>query len=732
MVAYNIVTAICFAILTVEVLYMVISLAIKNRADRIAFLRGFKKGKCAIIYFSAIPLFCLGHIYAGQEFLEAFFNAVNQIVNLVVLKYSTSTVQALMSASLFYKITLYYAFTLVGINALFFAISLCGQRMWCCAQYLKAKYSSKNKLYLFGYNDNNIAIYQSDPSDSKVLIDNINAEGELSLYVKKIYYNSCSSFDGRVAAITNEALKCKRAHTVVINTGSEEDNLSLCRKFTENIERRSDEEREALFDRLSIYVFGDPRYEAIYQDVVEAAYGCIRYVNRHQMIAMNFIDRYPFSKFMSDKQIDRATTLVKNDVDVNVCMIGFGKTNRQIFLTSVANNQFLCDGPNGAELKKVKYHIFDKDHVANNKNLNHSYYRFKNECAGCDEKEYLPLPSIPAEEIYYDLDINDAEFYKRIRAIVSAGKNDVNFVIIAFGSDLENLDMAQKMVEKTQEWGLDNVTIFVKVRTWTKQQTSLEQENCHFIGNDKQDVFNIEKIVGDKIYRMAKMRNEVYDLEYKMTHDDNFVVNEQSVKQNRETANRNWYLKKSQLERESSLYCCLSLRSKLNLMGLDYVEKSDDSKQGLTEKEYFDIYAVGDHIDYGKYDFTANGKKIVNYTLDFVPSKRRNLTVHEHQRWNSFMISKGIVPATRRQILTEKIVENGKEKYTNGKNYKLRRHGNLTTFEGLTEFRKLIAERDGVSEESMDVIKYDYQLLDDAYWLLDACGYKIVKLEDAQ
>jgi hypothetical protein len=103
------------------------------------------------------------------------------------------------------------------------------------------------------------------------------------------------------------------------------------------------------------------------------------------------------------------------------------------------------------------------------------------------------------------------------------------------------------------------------------------------------------------------------------------------------------------------------------------------------------------------------------------------MAIHEHYRWNSFMISKGMIPSTIKQIKEEKIISNhGKERYTNGKNYSLRRHGNLTTFDGLLEFRKIIATRDNCSEEITDVIKYDYQLLDDAYWLLSKNGYKIV------
>ena len=99
------------------------------------------------------------------------------------------------------------------------------------------------------------------------------------------------------------------------------------------------------------------------------------------------------------------------------------------------------------------------------------------------------------------------------------------------------------------------------------------------------------------------------------------------------------------------------------------------------------------------------------------------------------MISKGTVPASKEQILTETVTKaDGTQKYTNGKNYALRRHGNLTTFDGLVEFRKMVAERDRTegetllqAEERKDVIKYDYQLLDDAHWLLTKTGHKIIK-----
>lgn len=96
------------------------------------------------------------------------------------------------------------------------------------------------------------------------------------------------------------------------------------------------------------------------------------------------------------------------------------------------------------------------------------------------------------------------------------------------------------------------------------------------------------------------------------------------------------------------------------------------------------------------------------------------------------MLSKGMVPASKETILNDKTEKDGKTVYTNGKSYELRRHGNITTFEGLIEFRKMIAERNGTSEAEEDVIKYDYQILDDAFWLLHENGFAIVEKKKQQ
>jgi hypothetical protein len=237
------------------------------------------------------------------------------------------------------------------------------------------------------------------------------------------------------------------------------------------------------------------------------------------------------------------------------------------------------------------------------------------------------------------------------------------------------------------------------------------------------------KITRSKLYKMAQMRNEIYDLEYKVTHEeDKSKINEAYFVESYEKSYEKWYKKKSQMERDSSLYACLSLRSKLNLMGLDYCPvEGNEGIPEIGEAEYLKIYASDDMpVDAG-YSFVINGKRILQYGLKFESSRRRNMAIHEHQRWNSFMISRGMIPSSCNQIMNEKIVVDGKLKHSNGRNYSVRRHGNLTTFDGLVEYRQMLTARDGNSEAENDVIKYDYQLLDDAYWLLSKNGFKIIK-----
>ena len=743
---YDIFSIICIVLLALIALGYSIVIFTKERSKRIEHIRNFKKGNFAIIYIVAIPIYWLGHIYDGQDVFLSFFNAIEETKGLVVLDYEISSVADLVANNRIYSFAVHFCFLLVTINATLFALSFLYQKIGECIQRAKWNLSKKEKLLIVGNNENNLKIYFSEKNRAALILDDISKEDKTKLYLKKVAFASKSN-DACVIRNKNNALDfnngieeycCKmlveclstpqKSCVIVVNTQNDDRNIAMCHKIvacTDAFFKGKDASVIANnLKRVRVYVFGMPDYEAIYNSIVESSNGCIRYINKYRQIAIDFIDRYPLTQFMTGEQIDYKTSLLRKNVDINVAMIGFGKTNRQILLSSVANNQFLSEDNGKKHLEKVQYHIFDKQYIDNNKNLNHSYYRFKNEFAneikaqekGCENITYLPMPSLPAEEFFDKLDINDADFYKKIRSALQ-GEGKFNYIIIAFGTDLENIDMAQKIVEKKQEWGLNNTFVFVKVRSGDEKYEIFNREDCFIIAEEQEVVYNINRIDDDSITAMAKMRNRIYSLEYEMASRPNKmpVIPVDKVYAQ---ADCDWYIKKTQFERESNVYACLSLRSKLHLMGLDYVPADNENQViQIDKEEYLNCYAGEDKPIYYN-GILANGKEVVKYDLDFKDSRRTTMAIHEHFRWNSFMISKGFVPASKDEILNDR--EN------NGKNYLLRRHGNLTTFEGLEEFRKLIAERDGLDEIATDVIKYDYQLLDDAYWILNKNNYRII------
>ncbi len=726
MLVINIVTWVSLTLMATGLVSVLCNLVARSRADAIKYLRGFKRGKGVLIYFFAIPLYFVGINYSGKSLIDSFFLSIRRIVDLVVLKYEVDPVAELMADSALYSFTLYFCFVLVGLNAIMFAMSLANQHLWGFRKNLLFRFSGDDRLMIFGNNEQSRLVYKSEKSRAKIIVDNVSDTDAFSLYVENVGFMQTLSFVQTVKKAVVSSLRRRGETVIVVNTLDDEKNIEIGRMFIEEIRSLSDEERSSCFGTIRIFVFGDPRYEAIYEDLVSDGLGCISYVNKYQKIAMDFVDRYPFTRFMSAKHIDYKTSLVREGVDINAVMIGFGKTNRQIFLTSVANNQFVTATKRDAcVLKKVTYHIFDKENAENNKNLNHTYNRFKNELRDINPKDYLALPEHPAEEKYYTLDVNDTEFYSSVRRAVSSSENGVSFIIIAYGSDLENIDMAQKLLAKAKEWGCKNLYVFVKIRRSYKGSSLLDERNCFIFANESESVYDIGKICADEIFKMARLRDSIYAVESKIKELGDDALTEQTVEQIRAEANRDWYLKKTQTERDSSLYCCLSLKSKLHMMGLDYVKR--EGEKGMSNDEYLAVYAGRDLPDRAYYGLRADGKDIIHYTTVFLDSRRRNMAIHEHLRWNSYMISKGMIPATKGQILDEMAEIDGVVKHTNGKSYEFRRHGNLTTFAGLCEYRRMLAIRDGVEEVTKDVIKYDYQLLDDAYWLLDKTGYMIVR-----
>ncbi len=778
MIFYNIVSILCLLAMGAIVLTITTKLIVFDRSDRINYVRNFKKGKCAIIYLIAVPLFFLSNFYGGKAAFESLLDAVSKAVYLIALKYDTANVAPLANVCPIFKVALYTCLTLVIINGILFVFSLFHQVVWEKIKLIEFKFGKRTKCIVIGNNKKGKTIYRTC-GEKCILAGRISAEEQNKLFIENIankpFVKGKSIIDWFKKDIHLLVLKLKETRekiNIIIVEENEKDKLDFCSQFVRYVQQCD----ECLLKNISVVVFGNREHEDIYIRFEKQARGCLIYINEYSQVAINFIEKYPITHFMTKEHLDIKTGIVKANLDISVAMIGFGNTNQQLFLSMVANNQLLTkDKEEEIALKKIKYHCFDKLHTARHKNLNQNYFKYKysffdKDGQYCVNKEdYLELPEVPAEEHYHYFDINEKSFYEDLKEISVGEAEKLTQIIVSLGDDYNSLDVANKVVIKLKEWNAKDCHVFVRIRDkeiLKNINILLDKEYCTPFGAEDEAVYNYSNIVIEKYREMAIMRNYIYDIEKDMEP--------QTISQDKMNESRiKWFTKKSVAERESNLYACLGLRSKLQMFGLDFepkrheeqlaetmleiknlsdktadktrkqhknklkelklcvnrlrreirnkAEQVSEEHKALSEKEFMDYYAHGDQLNIG-YNPSSKGY-FVKYDLNNKKSLRTNLAIQEHFRWNAFMIVQGFVPSSKNMISNEK----ADGSYTNGKSYERRYHGNITTFEGLKEYRKIIAERDNKTEEECDVIKYDYQLLDGAYWLLNANGFKIYK-----
>ena len=706
----NIVCVLCLVYMAAIVATVIVKVCALDRKSRLKYLQNFKKGKFFLIYLVTFPLFWFAHFHNGLSPIGALFETFASAVDLVFLTFGFNVVEPLMTANALYSVTVYVCYALVIVNAAMLAFTIFVQKIFNA--FAKRRAFTSKKTYVFvGMNDANRKILHSlqGVDAQAVVLDAYSKDLVDELYVKKVAFVEYTAGDlGKTLEKLFGRFDNKTVY-VVVNTEDDVKDLLYVKQLAQVIYKQHPEEN-SIEDNLGlfVYVFGDSQNQSAFTYYSEKTNGCINYVNVFRLVAMDFVDRYPLSQFMTNKHIDTQTATIRPEVNLNVALIGFGRTNQQLFLTSVANNQFLTTTKSGLAHKSVQYFIYDKED-SENKNLNHSYYRYATERQGMNPEQYLPLPPLPANETYFKLDINDSDFYTSLKNNL-VGENNYNYIVVALGADTETLDIGQKICSKIKEWGIENSTkVFIRIANTQLAQSVLNQDfaDVGFVvfGDESNVVYNVKNIVDEKTEKMAKMRHLVYSWEYN---------SDKPLEEVKKIAQRDWFKQHSQIQRESNVYASLSLRTKLHMLGFDY---TDNPNACDCSQQFALQYQQGDKITYGAGQIS--GKDKIVYTNDMFEraSVRNTLAIQEHYRWNAFYLSWGIVPSSIDEICTQ----------NKGKLLHLRKHGNLTTFEGLKQYRDLICTHYGKDPESADVIRYDYQLLDDAAWFLKKGGYTIVK-----
>ncbi len=704
---------------------VVFQLLKSSRKERLKYIKSFKRGKFALIYIALIPLYFLAYRHNGLTIDGSIWQAINGAAEAVVLKYHYMDVSSLANAHLFYKITVEIAFALITLNAIMFSISLVGQAALNQFSFFITKNFRKRIIVVVGTNSNSIDILRSikKQQGKAVFIGKLTPDIKDEAYLCHadcLILNNDEDFGKKILALFKNFNK-KKVH-IIINNEDETLNLRYTKQLCKVIEEKQliDLPMTSAYG-LQAYVFASKVNESVFIHYEKVSYGLIKFINRHEQIAMDFIEKYPLTEFMTGKQLDYKTATIHENVDLNVIMIGFGKLNETLFLASVSNNQFLTKKNGKLQPKAVNYHLYDRNYpngkiaeensCVYSRNLNHGYMRYDQflKQNASKQEDYLEFIEEPAKIHFHSCDFSHPAFYSSLHQTLD-NKNAYSYVVVSFGTDIENIELAEKLQQKFHEWNIPSfVKIFVKIRD-KKLLEEIKTDFCgdyiQLFGSNRDIVYNAQNILNEKIREMAKLRHLFYTAENLKKKGKNLV--EEDVER---LARKKWYEQFEPCQRESNTYVCLSLRMKLQLMGYDYAKEGKDCSAEFEAK-----YEINDKRTPS--EFEINGKRMWNYSNSEQnrDSLRWTYAVQEHQRWCANMICNGIIPCNKKESTQET-----KELL------KKRLHGNITTMSGLVDYRELVAKVKGDSTEKIDVIRYDYQIMDDVVWLLHKFGYSIIK-----
>ena len=403
--------------------------------------------------------------------------------------------------------------------------------------------------------------------------------------------------------------------------------------------------------------------------------GKLRTYNKYDLNAYLFNREHTFAKCLrsleakGEKFINDDCTL--GDVDIHAYFIGFGKVNQPLLRDVLINNQFVIkvkDEKDGYVLApyEIKVDVYDENKKLKALDLTSGLLKYHKETF--KQKEYFELPHDYASNvnIHLESNIEEANFINDIYDSIKerakkSGKKQANFFFVSLESDMYNTLVADNIRKHLSAIKDAYNYFFVRKERLTSEDK--EDDFYKFIGDDDR-LFSHKNVLLDSVYLEAKKEHYIYA---KRKGDMEAEWNELV-----------------RIKQQSNLYAILGLSFKKDLLGSDLSKYNPHNVQKVDGKDI---------------DRLAKAHKSFD-PIDV-------LAFSEHERWNAFELSQGVLPMKKSLFkeLNEKTVGDATNQTKDG-NY----HLCITTQNGLVDYYKLFEKN---HYNYSNVICYDYELMDE-------------------
>lgn len=410
--------------------------------------------------------------------------------------------------------------------------------------------------------------------------------------------------------------------------------------------------------------------------------------NPYESAAKVFAEHHTLSYYVNRDTDFLQDAALKQDKQINVVMIGMGKTNRALLSTLIQNNQFV--GYDDAQGRYVARPV--------------TYYLFDN-CASSLKAE--PITSLcerfgrwkyADKDVYFDrfedvavigngtadpdgavtiepMNVYSANFIDTLDALTQ-NENAYTFFVIGLSSSIENASYARNLSLRLRQ--TKNAVFFYNVDSESEILLSYDNDRLIPYGL-KKDTTRHFVLCEEDLLRRAKIINGKYDAGKSrgMTEKEYYFQN---------------YYRKPVYEQLSSVGCALSLKAKLNAIGLDFVREDEDGEP-VDEATYAAILSG-----------TIDGNDDSSY---FAHNVKCAVTYLEHLRWTAFYLFNGFRPmpietaAARYRASFLPAGENFQ------KDYIRKEHACITSYAGLHEYHAFSAKLQNISLSDASTYLYD-------------------------
>ncbi|MBQ8762353.1 MAG: hypothetical protein IJZ26_03500 [Clostridia bacterium] len=629
-----------------------------------------------------IAVFGFDNLASTNGFIN-FTECVRLAISACFLDVEQALILPAIEQSVVFEISFILAYIISVFTLVFVLIGLMGRYFLNFIKVRMVFLRKPEKFIILGYNDDSISFAKTIKSKNVIFwIDDADKARRKELLTKK----SLNLIFDRI----NEKSLAKFKKYRITFISFEDDNAKILKLIDSYIANKN--------KMHNLYVSINNEYE----DAFKFNYGDenINFFNRHSLVSQKFITDYPMTSFMDDTQIDTTTATVKNETELNVFLLGYGGHNKSLFNNLVIDNQFPTIVNKKPKLKQVTYHIFDREEFSD-KNFATNMGRYYD--AKLDEKVYNELPDKPMEMIYHQKDFYKEEFYEELDLVLQNinFKNSLNYMILSFGSDLDNIDQIIRVKQYLMQKGLEKHFKFF-CRVYKSTYTNLLEESG-VIPYGEYAIMDYDTIICEKLNKLSIERNFQKALKRTDVVEAYEEINKiSSIKKQQEELNKlkiNLWNELDFYSKDFDSFRNINMRTKLNLCGLD-----TEGHIEVSNKEFYNIYDPLNEI------IVENRKKIYRYPYPKSLSPRNMLAFQEHLHSNAFWFVKGFVPmknVDRTKCEDKMAIINPKRKVM----------ATLTTFEGLDNLiNTRLSLRDtfklNINDEELDLKRSLYQIMD--------------------